>query len=65
VGNAFGHTKVQQIRKFVSICRPVGGFTRRMVVVVEALNEVLHNASLVRDETRSPVGILGIVVATC
>jgi hypothetical protein len=34
LGNTFGDTEVEEVRKFVAIGRPVGGFTNGEVVEI-------------------------------
>jgi hypothetical protein len=65
VGNAFDDTEVEEVRKSVAIGRPVGGLTSGEMVEIKLFHLSDDLTAARCNKSGSPVGMFGIVVASC
>jgi hypothetical protein len=62
LGDTFRNTKVHEVRQFIRVRRPVGGFARGEMVQVLAFHRSEDFSSSRRNEAGYPVSVLGVVV---
>jgi hypothetical protein len=56
-------TQVHEVWQFIRVKSPVGGFTRGEMVQVLTFHRFEDFSSSRRNESGSPVGVLGVIVA--